>query len=211
MIMRHIRILLMFWIFQLLSPNLRFWKRSDAYDAREAALNDLYAILAATYETVASLKPEWTEAWDDRHTTTLPPKYERDNALPPRTIEAVREMRFARELLQRHRWRSVKQPLFADVEPPAWATLQRRLQLVSAELLAVQDAHMEQLRRDEIEWIERAIEGYDNARRYIRTAEREDEPLERQVANSAYVALHLALQLSDRLIERQQYELAKEE
>ena len=209
MILLHSRLVAALLFCQLLAPTLRFWKRGGAHDQREAALNDIYAVLSATYETVANLKPEWSEAWTSRHSQTLPPKFEDEDDLPAATIDAVREMRFARSLLQRHRWRSVRQPLFEDIEPAAWATLQRRLQLVSPELLAIQDAHIELLRKDEIDWIARAVEGYDNARLHIRSAERDGEPIERQIASSAYVALHLALQLSDRFIEQQRFELTQ--
>lgn len=208
--MRHSRLLAALFFYQLLAPTLRFWKRGGATDQREAALNDIYAILSATYETVANLKPEWSDSWASRHSQSLPPKFKDKADLPAATIDAVRELRFARSLLQRHRWRSVRHPLFEGIEPPALATLQRWLQMVSPELLAVQDAHREHLRQDEIEWIERAVEGYDKARLHARAAERDGEPIERQAANSAYVALHLALQLSDRFIERQQFELTED-
>lgn len=207
--MRHTHLLAALVVCQLLQPALRFWKRGGADDRREAAMNDLYAALSATYETVANLKPDWSESWANRHAQTLPPKFQREDGLPATTIDAVREVRFARSLLQRHRWRSVRHPLFDDVDPTAWATLQRRLQMVSPELLAIQDTHMEYLRQDEIDWIARAVEGYDNARLYIRGAERDGEPVERQVANSAYIALHLSLQLADRFIERQRFELTQ--
>lgn len=205
--MRHIQLIVALCIHALLFANLRFWKRGGSDPQREAALNEIYAILSATYETVANLKPDWSDTWNNRHTHALPPKFEGNTTLPATTINAVREMRFARALLQRHRWRSVQHPLFEQVEPTAWASLQRRLQMISPELMAVQDTHMEVLRQDEVDWIARAIEGYDKARLYIRTASRDGEPVEQQVANSAYVALHLALQLSDRLIERQRFEL----
>lgn len=203
------RLLTALLLYQLLTPALRFWKRGGENDQREAAFNDIYACLSATYETVANLKPAWSEAWASRHSQSLPPKFEDEDDLPAATIDAVREVRFARSLLQRHRWRSVRQPLFEGIEPVALATLQRRLQMVSPELLALQDAHREQLRQDEIEWIERAVEGYDKARLQARAAERDGEPIERQVASSAYVALHLTIQLSDRFIERQRFELTQ--
>ena len=209
--MRHPRFMTLLWLTHLTLPALLFWKRSSDDNRREAVFDDLYGALGAVIETVASLKPEWTETWANRHAQELPPKYAQDELLPRRTVEAVREIRFGRALLQRHRWRSVRQPLFDEIDPVAWAALQRRLQSVSPALLAIQDTHVGYLRQDEIEWIERAVEGYDKARAYIRTAERNQEPIERLVANTAYVALHLTLQLSDRLIERQRFELSSEE
>lgn len=207
--MRHLHLITALYVHGLLSANLRFWKRGGSDVQREEALNEIYAILSATYETVANLKPEWSETWANRHSQTLPPRFKSDSALPIATLDAVRELRFARSLLQRHRWRSVRHPLFDSVEPAAWASLQRRLQMVSPALMAAQDTHMESLRKDELDWIAQAIEGYDKARHYIRTASRDGEPVERQVANSAFVALHIALQLSDRLIERQRFELTQ--
>lgn len=206
--MRHGRTLTMLWVACLALPTLMFWKRGGDDKERDEVFDQLYATLAAVFEAVANLKPDWTETWANRAQHDLPPKYAQDEMLPRRTLDAVREQRFGRALLQRHRWRSVQQPLFEEIDPTAWAALQRRLQLVCADLLAVQDSYVEGLRRDETEWIAHAVEGFDNARAYLRTAEREGEPPERQVANSAYVALHLTLQLSGRLIDRQRFELS---
>ena len=198
-------------ILQLAAPAFLFWKRSNVDERREAVFNQLYDVLAAVYESAAYLKPEWAERWDQRRQAELPPKFSQETVLPERTIDAVRELRYARSLLQRHRWRSVKQPLFAEIDPVAWAALQRRLQMVSVELLQVEEENTESLRQDESDWIARAVEGFDNARAYLRTAERSQEPLDRQVANSAYVAIHLAIQLSERLIERQRFEMSNDE
>ena len=194
-----------------LSPQLLFWKRGKNDGQRDEFFGALYDVVAGVYETSANLKPEWSENWDARHQHHLPPKFEFDQMLPARTILAAREMRFARALLQRHRWRSVRQPLFQDVDPIAWAALQRRLHSVTADLLEVQETHVENIRQDEIDWISRAIEGYDQARLFLRNAERNEEPLERQISSSAYLAIHLGVQLSDRLIERQRFELSKDE
>jgi hypothetical protein len=209
--MRHYHLLQMHLITQLASPQLLFWKRSNSDDEREEVFNTLYDVVAGVYETAANLKPAWTDTWNERHLHRLPPRFEQNMLLPPRTIQAAREMRFARSLLQRHRWQSVLQPLFEDVDPLAWAAMQRRMQLVSAELLETEDQHIEKLRQDEVDWIKRAVEGYDNARQYLRTAQRMDEPLPRQVSNATYLSVHLSLQLSDRLIERQSFEMSKDE
>lgn len=194
-----------------LSPQLLFWKRGKNDGQREEFFTALYDVVAEVYETSANLKPEWSESWNARHMHHLPPKFEFDQMLPARTILAAREMRFARALLQRHRWRSVRQPLFEDVDPVAWAALQRRLHIVTSDLMEVQEAHIENVRQDEGDWISRAVEGYDQARLFLRSAERNDEPLERQVSSAAYLAIHLGVQLSDRLIERQRFELSKDE
>lgn len=209
--MRASRPIHFFLLSTVLSPSLLFWKRSKGDEAREAMFATLYDTVADLYESAAYLKPHWAEAWEDRNIMPLPPKFEQDEMLPPRTIQAAREMRFARALLQRHRWRSVRQPLFEVVEPVPWATLQRKLQVVPANLLTIEEQHLEAIRQDEIDWIARAVEGFDNARSYLRTAERAGEPIERQVANSAYVAIHLSLQLSDRFIERQRFELSRDD
>lgn len=206
--MRHFSLLHAFAALAMTSPDLLFWKRNSTDEEREAVFNTIYDTVATTYETAASLKPEWAEQWEERGALKLPPRFEQDEALPPRTIQAVREMRFARSMLQRHRWRSVKQPLFEVVEPGPWAAVQRSLQVVPANLLMIEDEHHGFIRQDEADWISRAVEGFDNARNYLRTAERSGEPLNRQVANSAYVAIYLSLQLSDRFIERQRFELS---
>ena len=194
-----------------LSPQLMFWKRGKGDEAREAMFTTLYDTVAGMYESAAYLKPQWAETWDGRQQLSLPPRYEQNEMLPPRTLLAAREIRFARSLLQRNRWRSVRQPLFEVVEPGSWSTLQRSLQTVPSNLLVIEEQHFESIRQDEVDWIAKAVEGFDNARAYIRTAERTGEPLDRQVANSAYVAVHLTLQLSDRFIERQCFELTKDE
>ena len=194
-------------IASLLSPQLLFWKRNTNDEQRESIFNSVYDVVADLYESAAYLKPTWTSDWEDRQLIKLPPKFEQDETLPPRTVQAAREMRFARMLLQRNRWRSVRQPLFEEVDNAAWSALQRNLQIVPANLLTIQEQNIEFIRHDEIEWLDRAIEGFDSARTYLRTAERSGEPLNRQVANSAYVSVHVSLQLSDRFIERQRYEL----
>lgn len=194
-------------IASLLSPDLLFWKRNTGDEEREAVFNTVYDVVADLYASAASLKPRWSDDWQERHRIKLPPKFEQDEMLPERTVRAAQEMRFARMLLQRNRWRSVRQPLFEEVDHGAWASLQRNLQIVPANLLTIREEHIEYIRLDEIEWLERAIEGFDNARTYLRTADRAGEPLDRQVANSAYVSVHTSLQLSDRFIERQRFEL----
>ena len=209
--MRHYHLRQLHLIASLVSPQLLFWKRGNSDDEREEVFNTLYDVVAGVYETAANLKPAWSDTWNERHLHRLPPRFEQNTLLPPRTIQAAREMRFARSLLQRHRWQSVRQPLFEDVDPLAWAAMQRRMQLVSVELLETEDQHIEKLRQDEVDWIKRAVEGYDNARRYLRTAQRTDEPLPRQVSNATYLSVHLSLQLSDRLIERQSFEMSKDE
>jgi hypothetical protein len=209
--MRHYHLLQLQLIARLVTPQLLFWKRNNSDDEREEVFNTLYDVVADVYETAANLKPAWSDTWNERHLHRLPPRFEQNTLLPARTIQAAREMRFARSLLQRHRWQSVRQPLFEDVDPLAWAAMQRRMQLVSADLLETEDQHIEKLRQDEVDWIKRAVEGYDNARQYLRTAQRMDEPLFRQVSNATYLSVHLSLQLSDRLIERQSYEMSKDE
>jgi hypothetical protein len=209
--MRHHHLVHAFILGTTLVPSLLFWKKNDGDLKREEVFNDLYDVLASVYESAANLKPHWAESWDERHLMKLPPRFEQSETIPRRTLDAVREMRFARSLLQRHRWRSVRQPLFEGIEPTALATLQRRLQIASTELLSLEDERREHIRLDEIAWIDKAVEGFDSARAYQRTAERAGEPLDRQVANFAYLAIHQSLQLSDRLIERQRFELSKDE
>lgn len=205
--MRRIQIPLTLGIVFIASPALMFWRRGGADDQRMAVFDDLYDTIASVYETTAGLKSEWTDMWSERHQIALPPRFQSEVVLPERTIVAMREVRFARSLLQRYRWRSVRQPLFENVDPIAWAALQRRMQIVSGDLLNIEQNMRDLIRDDEIDWIERAIEGYDNARAYLRTAERQGEPIERQVASSAYMAIHQGVQLSDRLIARQRFEL----
>ncbi len=194
-----------------LSTPLLFWRRGNDDDIRrEAVFAAAYDILADLYETTATLKPEWSANWEARRTIELPPRYDGNTILPDRTIQAIQETRFARMLLQRHRWRSVRQPLFESVDPIAWAAVQRTMQVTPARLLGMEEEHAGAIYSEEVDWISRAVEGFDNARTYLRSAERAGEPVERQVSNAAYVSIHLSLQLSDRFIQRQSFELLKD-
>lgn len=194
-----------------LSTPLLFWRRGNEEAVRrEAVFVAAYDILADLYETAATLKPEWIEGWAERHTLKLPPRYDNNMILPDRTIQAIQETRFARTLLQRHRWRSVRQPLFETIDPIAWAAVQRTMQVTPARLLELEEIHAGAIYHDEIDWIARAVEGFDNARAHLRSSERNGEPVDRLVADSAYVAIHLSLQLSDRFIQRQSFELTRD-
>lgn len=205
--MRFFQIPLALRIALIASPTLMFWKRGGSDEQRMAVFDDLYDTIASVYETTAGLKDEWTDMWLERHQLELPPRFQKEEVLPERTLVAIREVRFGRSLLQRYRWRSVRQPLFEEIQPVAWAALQRRMQIVTGDLLTIEQHRRDFIREDEVDWIERAIEGYDHARAYLRSAERQGEPIERQVANSAYMTLHQSVQLSDRLIARQRFEL----
>ncbi|MEX1158869.1 MAG: hypothetical protein WEC79_08080 [Thermomicrobiales bacterium] len=170
--------------------------RSDAY-------RDLFSALATLYESAARLRPDWRESWRVRRNHELPPKYDfgDENA-----VDAAYDVRFATALLQRYRWKSVVQPLFDEIDDPAWARFSASASEVSPTLLAIADHHTERLREDEIDWINTAVELFDETSRRRRLSANSTAPRSQQIAEGAYQPIYIAIQLSERLIERLHFE-----
>jgi hypothetical protein len=174
--------------------------RSDAY-------RDLFASLALLYEAAARLRPEWRDRWRDRRDADLPPKYDFGNELAK---DAAYDVRYAVNLLQRYRWKSVVQPLFDEIDEPAWSRFAAAASELSPALLAITDRHESFLREDEIDWINVAVEQLDEATRRRRLSAASDLPRSRQIAEGAYQPLFIAIHLSERLIERLRFEATQQ-
>lgn len=170
--------------------------RADAY-------RDLFATLALLYEAAARLRPEWRDRWRERHVGELPPKYDFGNEIAK---DAAYDVRYATALLQRYRWKSVVQPLFHEIDEPAWTRFSTTASDISPALLAIIDRHEGLLREDEVDWINVAVEQFDEATRRRRRAAASDAPHARQIAEGTYEPLYVAIHLSDRLIERLRFE-----
>ncbi len=186
--------------------SLLFRRDRKGLAARADAYRDLFSALETLYEAAALLRPEWRDIWRERRTNELPPKYEFADEM---TIDAIHDMRFATMLLQRYRWRSVARPLFETIDDPAWLRFSANSSEVSPSLLALADRHTERLRQDEIDWINTAVEQFDEASRRRRVAANADTPRAQQIAEGAYQPLYIAIQLSDRLIERLRFEASQ--
>jgi hypothetical protein len=186
-------------------PRLLF-RRGGSKPTRDTAFQDLFDALDTLYESAAQLKPEWQTQWSDRTGSQLPPKYEFGN---PTATTAAHAMRFATALLQRHRWRSQVQPLFESYDESAWARVQRAAGDLGHVLAATAENHADRLTAEERDWIEAAIEQFDEATRRRRLAARDNSPAHQRVAEGTYQALYLAVQLSDRLIERLRFEASQ--
>ena len=110
----------------------------------------LFATLALLYEAAARLRPEWRDRWRERHVGELPPKYDFGNEIAK---DAAYDVRYATALLQRYRWKSVVQPLFHEIDEPAWTRFSTTASDISPALLAIIDRHEGLLREDEVDWI----------------------------------------------------------
>jgi hypothetical protein len=182
------------------------FRRREPKATRASTYQELFDVLANIYEGAAQLKPLWMEHWQARAGDVLPPKFDFGN---PIAEQAARDMRFAAGLLQRNRWRSVVAPLFDDIDPRDWSTFVGRVAPTAAALLRIRDARGALLLPDEIDWLDDAIEQFDEVLRGIRRAETDEQPLVRQVAEGTYQYVYQAIRLSDRLIERLRFEAAQ--
>jgi hypothetical protein len=187
-----------------LAPGL--FRRSRERFTRTDAIQDLFGVTSSIIDAVAQLKPEWREQWQRRVADELPPRYE---LLDARTADAVRDLRFARSLLQRNRWRSQVEPIFSDGDEQAWRVFASIAGTTTAALLHVREAHQARFLGDELDWIDDAIEQFSDARRQILRAENLAFPLSRRASEGAYLHVYLAIQLSERFIERVRMEAAE--
>lgn len=190
----------------LVSQSTLFFRRDRNRPVRADAYRDLFAALAMLYESVARLRPEWRDMWRDRQIDALPPKYDFNDEI---AADAARDVRFATRLLQRYRWKSVVQPLFNEIDEPSWLRFSAAASEVSPALLAVADVHGERLREDEIDWIYAAVEQFDEASRRRRRSEAEDAARSTRIAEGVYQPVYIAIQLSERLIERLRFEASQ--
>lgn len=182
-----------------------FFRRDRNRPSRADAYRDLFSAIATLYEAAARLRPDWRDAWRDRSEHELPPKYSVDDEI---VADAAYDVRYATMLLRRYRWKSVVQPLFEEIDEPAWQRFAATASELSPTLLVLADRHVGFLREDEIDWINTAVEQFDEASRRRRMAANLDVPRSQQIAESAYQPIYIAIQLSERLIERRCYDLS---
>lgn len=201
----HVVVVHAAWLFLLGATSL--FRRRQPSVTREDAFRDLFQQLAALYEGAARMKPEWNESWQGRRNDPLPDKYDIGSSL---AVEAAQDMRFAIRLLQQNRWKSVVSPVFERFEESAWAELQDTATRISTAIASLSDAHADRLYQDEQDWLNAAIEQFDEATRLRRRNERDGVAVSRRVAEGVYQPVHAAIQLSDRLLERMRHEAAQQ-
>jgi hypothetical protein len=190
----------------LVSSSSLFFRRDRTRPARADAYQDLFATIATLYEAAARLRPEWRDHWRDRRNHDLPPKYDFGDEI---ARDAAYDVRYATALLQRYRWKSVVQPLFDEIDDPSWSRFAATASEVSPTLLAIADRHIGVLREDENDWINTAVEQLDEATRRRRRSASADTPRAQQIAEGAYQPIYIAIQLSERLIERLRFEASQ--
>ena len=187
----------------LLALPWRFLFRREKKSSRErdAAMDDFFEALRTIVATTTTLKAEWVAAWERRADTELPPKYQPDQYLYPRAIEAAIDAKYTRGLLYQNRWNSLREPLFTAYDPDAWAQVRATIERSSANLAAIRAAHVEVLRAEEASWANRAVEGIDAACAIIRNAERNATPTHEVISASTFQALYSVLQLSETMLD----------
>jgi len=184
-----------------MSPHL--FRRGQQKAHRDDAFLELFELLARVYEQAGRLKPDWIRMWNERTQSELPPKYSFGDRI---AVNAAHDMRFATALLHRHRWKSRVQPLMDRYDVASWSAFQGGSAHISVALLDVIQSRSDLLAGDERDWLENAIEQFDDATRRRRAAERAGEPASKLVAEGTYQVLYIAIQLSERLIERRHFE-----
>ena len=183
-----------------------FFRRKPKQDPRSEVYREMFAVLAELYESAARLKPLWIARWERRLQEELPPKHQPRNLPNPMAVEAAYDLKFGRAMLYQNRWRSQTQPLFEDLDRNAWMTLRAEIIQLPIALMQLRDSYQEYLRADELDWIDRAVETFDEARYQLRQAERDNASDAQLVADAAFTALYACTTLSTRLIERLRYE-----
>ena len=187
----------------LLSATALLFRR-DKKPTRAHALHEVFDALANVYAQAANLKDAWRVDWERRADDTLPPKYDVDDAM---ARSAAHDMRFATALLQRNRWKSVVAPLFDDLTTDCWRAFVSEAQAVSNTLLATREQHLDLLAGDELDWIDNALEQFDDA---ARRAGRDGVLLHQRAAETVYTYVYAAIGLSDRLLERLRFEASRQ-
>lgn len=181
----------------------RFLFRRDRKDEqrRYEALDEIFAVLRAVYSTTATLKDEWQAQWQRRDQVELPPKYHPDRYLYEGAVDAAVDAKFVRALLYQNRWRSRKDPLFEDYDPNTWSQVRAMIERSGYTLLAAREEYRDYLRLDEASWIDRAVEGLDQARYTLRSAERGELPVHEVIATATFQSLYSMLMLSEVLLD----------
>lgn len=188
-----------FVLFALVTVQPGLFRRGRNRPTRSAAFDDVFDAVATIFEAAARVKPEWGQAWQGRRSDPLPPRYA---PVEGRARDAAHELRFARALLQRNRWRSIVEPMFTAADEDAWLGFAQSVAPMATNLLAIRDVHASRLRDDEVDWIDDAIEQFSDAWRQVLRADASGAPIERRIAEGMYLHLYLALQLGDRFLDR---------
>ncbi|RIK42435.1 MAG: hypothetical protein DCC58_11010 [Chloroflexi bacterium] len=189
----------------LLHPAL--FRRKRERPGRAAALDEVFTLNARLNHAAAHMKPEWTAQWEARTSGELPPRYA---LLDAAGVAAVHELRFTRALLQRNRWRSQVEPIFTDADGPGWRVFAATAGETSRRLLHIREEFAEHFLADELDWLDAAIEQFDDAWRLVQQAERQNEPLPRRAADGTYLHLYLVMQLAERFVDRLSQETARD-
>ena len=187
----------------LLALRGRFlFRREKKPDAnRIAALDELFESLRYIVATAAMLKSDWESEWQTRDDVTLPPKFQQDKYLYPRASEAAQDAKYTRALLYQNRWNSQIDPLFETFDPDTWTQVRATIERSSAALVNIREAHWDAFRADEVSWINRAVEGLDEARYVLRNAERQDLQPHEVISGATYQTLYAVLQLSETMLD----------
>ncbi|MEZ4570333.1 MAG: hypothetical protein R2849_08390 [Thermomicrobiales bacterium] len=188
-------------IIQTTAGRFLFRREKKPDQNRVEAFDELFNVIQTIVETATLLKPGWTEAWEARTDADLPPKYRADQYLYPNAVPAAYDAKFTRALLYQNRWNSQIEPLFETYDPNAWTRVRATLERSSAALLGVREAHWNAFHAEEASWIDRAVEGIDEARYVLRNAERDDTPHHEIVASSTFQTLYSLLQLSESMLD----------
>jgi hypothetical protein len=179
------------------------FRRGRNRPTRDDAFAEVFAALARVYGAAARLKPHWDADWSERSVVELPPRFLFGDDI---ARDAAHDLRFATALLQRNRWKSKVLPIFDTVDREAWDAFQHEARSLPLLLLDIADTRIDLIAGDERDWILNAVEQLDDTTRRLLVAERENTPLSTIVAESTYGTLYIAIQLSDRLIERRKFE-----
>lgn len=174
-------------------------KKPDAQ--RIVALDELFESLRYIIATTATLKPDWESDWQARDDVDLPPKYQPDQYLYPRASDAAQDAKYTRALLYQNRWKSQIEPLFETYDPDTWTQVRATIERSSAALVNIREAHWDAFRAEEASWIDRAVEGLDEARLILRSAERKEQQPHDVVALATYQTLYAVLQLSETMLD----------
>ena len=190
-------------MFVILATPGRFLFRREKKSTvqREAAMDELFETLRRIVASASTLKPEWYEAWERRSEVELPPKFQPDQYLYPRAVDAAYDAKYTRGLLYQNRWKSQMYPLFKTYDPDVWAQVRATIERSSTELASIREAHYEVFNAEEISWLRRSIEGIEIARGHLRDAESEQKPPHDVVAASTFQALYSVLQLSETMLD----------
>lgn len=175
------------------------FRRSRPKVTHDDAVAELFGALATVYEAAATMKPEWTGAWASRDVDPLPIRYSFGS---PIAEAGGHDMRFAVRLLQRNRWKSRVEPLFDEDDVAKLADFSTVAGHVSGQLVRITDEYAGQLSAEEVDWVNAAVEQFDEATRQRRKAVALGRLEPTDVAAAVYQPVYIAVQLADRLSER---------